>query len=63
MLTLGALTGQAYGAPMNPNGTTSPLNILCFSAAWFLGSAAISHFWNKRFKKGPLEMGMRRLAG
>jgi uncharacterized protein len=48
---------------MNPNGTASPAYILMFSAAWFLGATLFSFFWKKRFKNGPMELLMRRLAG
>ena len=63
MLTLSWLTGQPYGLPMNPNGTSSAAYILSFSAAWFLGSTLFSFFWKKRFKNGPMELLMRQLAG
>ena len=63
MLTLSWLTGQAYGLPMNPNGTASAGYILGFSAVWFLGATVFSFLWKKRFKNGPMEGLMRRLTG
>jgi uncharacterized protein len=48
---------------MNPSGTASLAYILMFSTSWFLGSALFTFFWKKRFKNGPMELLMRRLAG
>lgn len=66
-LTIGmlALSALAGGLNLDESGTgrLGPLFILLFSAAYFVLSAYFSKLWNRKFRNGPFELLMRRLAG
>lgn len=62
MLVLSIFTGENYAAGLSSEGI-SPLKVLAFSIFWFGLSIAFSHFWSKKFKNGPFEMLMRKVAG
>jgi uncharacterized protein len=63
MLLLSALTGHTYTGYPPTEVPIAPQFILLYAAAFFAGSMLFSYVWLKKFKKGPLEMLMRKLAG
>jgi uncharacterized membrane protein YeiB len=62
MLALSAITGRSYLSGTSANSMPAPA-LFAFSLFWFGLSMAFSHLWSKRFKNGPFEWLMRRIAG
>lgn len=63
MLLFQWLTGLQYTGLLRIKDPASPKYILLFSLAFFSVAVLFSNLWNKRFKKGPLEMMMRWVSG
>ena len=68
-LTIGVLIFQFMTGSIFPRGhlqtgkVISPEYILMFSLCYFIVSVLFSVLWTKKFKKGPLELLMRKISG
>jgi uncharacterized protein len=60
---LSLITGRTLRYDMLADTPTSPIIILTFGMTYFLCSCMFSYYWAKKFKKGPLEMLMRKFSG
>ncbi|AEI51068.1 DUF418 domain-containing protein [Runella slithyformis] len=60
---LSLVTGKTLSHEMLNEAPTHPLIILTFAIVYFLLSCSFSDLWTKKYKNGPLEMVMRKLAG
>jgi uncharacterized membrane protein YeiB len=60
---LSLITGKALSYEMLADTPTSPIIIIIFGIAYFLASCVFSYYWARKFKKGPLEMLMRKVSG
>lgn len=56
-LLSGLKYGEVHAQPL------SPTLIFLYALSWFALSVVFSHFWKKRFKNGPFEALMRKVAG
>ena len=63
MIFLSFLTGKAYTGKMTDQEPLSPLFILLYSLAYFLGSVSFSVWWISKFRNGPFELLMRKISG
>jgi uncharacterized protein len=63
MLALAALTGRPFEATLQREKGLMPIYILVFALAWFVLSLVFSWWWQKRYKNGPFESLMRKIAG
>ena len=63
MLILQALTGRKYTGFLQMEMPVSPTYIFNFSIVYFIISIIFSTLWTKKFKKGPLEIFMRKISG
>jgi uncharacterized membrane protein YeiB len=63
ILILQALTGITYTGFLQTEMPLTPLYIFCYSIIYFIVSVVLSTIWTKKFKRGPLEMLMRKISG
>lgn len=63
MLFFSLLTGMKYEGEMNDHQAVSPLVIFTFSSIYFIISAIFSVLWMRKYKYGPFELLMRKIAG
>jgi uncharacterized protein len=63
MILLSWLTNKHYTGLIEDETPSTPLFILLFVIFFFTASVLFSVIWSKYFKKGPVEMLMRKLAG
>ena len=63
MVLFSLLSERAYTGARNAGPAVSPGWVLGFAVAFFMGSVWFSQAWSRRFKHGPLETLMRRIAG
>ena len=60
MLLLQIITGKKYTGLLSIENPVTPAYILFFSAAFFILTLVLNILWSKKFKKGPLEILMRK---
>jgi uncharacterized protein len=63
MLLFGWFTGHSYEGVVNQQTPESPLVVLLFALFFYGFSIGFSILWKQRFRNGPLELLMRRVAG
>jgi uncharacterized protein len=63
ILILVLITGKDFAGQMNKEAPVSPTAILLFSIAYFCLSCLFSKLWLGKYKNGPLETIMRKIAG
>ena len=63
MLILQALTGRKYTGFLQIELPVSPSYIFTFSVIYFFISIILSTLWTTKFKRGPLELLMRKISG
>jgi uncharacterized membrane protein YeiB len=63
MLILQVLTGLKYTGFLQMTNPISPTYVLSFSIIYFTISVVFSTLWTKKFKRGPLELLMRKISG
>ena len=57
------LTGSIYTGFLQMDKVILPSYILTFSICYFVASVLFSVIWTKKFRRGPLEMLMRKISG
>lgn len=62
IILLSVFTGKEFGPDIRSQEPTHPVFILLFSAAYFVFSMCFSILWSRYFKRGPLEILMRRFS-
>jgi uncharacterized protein len=60
---LSIFAGKTLSYEMLNEKPTEPLLILIFGIVYFLFSCTFSYFWTNKFKNGPMETFMRKVAG
>jgi uncharacterized protein len=63
MVVFSILAGKDLSKDLTHQQPTDPFYVLLFSIVFFVFSCFFSKLWTKKFKKGPLETLMRRIAG
>jgi uncharacterized protein len=63
ILILVLFTGRSFEGTISEEAAVSPFFILLYSFVFFVMSIAFSTWWSKKFKQGPFEMLMRKIAG
>jgi uncharacterized membrane protein YeiB len=63
MIIFAFLTGNEYEGKMNEQSSVNPLIIFTFSIVYYIFSYYFSKLWTKKYKNGPFEMLMRKIAG
>jgi uncharacterized membrane protein YeiB len=62
MVILQTVTGEKYTGFLCLENPASPTYILFFSVAFFILTIILNILWSKKFKKGPLEILMRKVS-
>jgi uncharacterized membrane protein YeiB len=63
MIILEKLTKKHYTGFLEDELPTSPIFILIYAIAFFIASVVFSSLWSKQYKKGPIELLMRKISG
>jgi uncharacterized protein len=62
MVILQTVTGKKYTGFLRLEDPVPPTYILSFSVAFFMLTTILNILWSKKFKKGPLEILMRKIS-
>ena len=62
IVALAIITGKSLSYDLLKETPTDPVIILTFAMVYFILSCAFSYFWINKYKMGPLEMLMRKIA-
>lgn len=63
MIIFATITGKEFEGKMNEQTPMQPLMIFSFATVYFILSFYFSKLWTKKYKNGPFEMLMRKIAG
>jgi uncharacterized membrane protein YeiB len=62
VVLLAKLTSKNYTGYLPTEQVIEPIYLLSYSLIFYIFSIAFSFFWSKRFKKGPMEIVMRKIS-
>lgn len=63
MIIFAMITGTEYEGKMNEQAPIDPLIVFAFATVYFFFSFYFSKLWTARYKNGPFEIVMRKVAG
>lgn len=63
MIVFAMITGKEYGGVIQEQAAVHPLIIFAFATVYYIFSYYFSKLWTKKYKNGPFEMLMRKIAG
>ncbi|MDX2134155.1 MAG: DUF418 domain-containing protein [Saprospiraceae bacterium] len=63
MVIFAAMTGKELEGKIDEQSAVHPLIIFAFASAYFIASFYFSKLWARKYKNGPFELFMRKIAG
>lgn len=63
MLIFAMITGKAYTGKINEQSPVHPFIVFTFSVVYYIFSCYFSKLWARKYKNGPFELLMRKIAG